>query len=238
MTFYALACALSWPAFWWRWADRAGWDAWEPPFPKHFAYMLGPALAALACFALFRRSHRRTVSLAGTSPVRSLVFWCGPALLVSLAYLPELSARGAWGTVPALFVVGFVAILGEELGWRGYLQDALRPLTRGRRYALLGLAWELWHFTTRWGDGRVSAAVVRVALAVLVLVALSWIIGECVDRSGSVTVAVTLHGWFNLAFEAEAAFGASPVRAWVVLGASILGWAWLLRGWPRASGTS
>jgi membrane protease YdiL (CAAX protease family) len=194
--------------------------------------MLGPGVAALVCLWAFRRTHRRTVTLAGTSLVRSLLFWFVPAVLVTLAYLPELAERRAWGTLPALFGVGFVAILGEELGWRGFLQDALRPLSRARRYALLGLLWELWHFTTRWGEGPVLGAVARVAFMGVLSIGLCWILGECVDRSGSVTVAVTLHGWFNLAFEAEGAFGASPVRAWIVLGVSVGLWAWLLHGWP------
>ena len=33
---------------------------------------------------------------------------------------------------------GFFQVLGEELGWRGFLQDALRPLPRMRRYVLIG----------------------------------------------------------------------------------------------------
>jgi hypothetical protein len=43
----------------------------------------------------------------------------------------------------------FVSILGEELRWRGFLQDALRPLPPVKRFVLIGVMWEFWHFTTR-----------------------------------------------------------------------------------------
>ena len=56
----------------------------------------------------------------------------------------------------ALSVIGFFNILGEELGWRGFLQDALRPLARLPRYVLLGAIWEFWHFTNRTHQGSLA----------------------------------------------------------------------------------
>jgi len=232
--YYAVACAVSWPFFWWRWRSASEFAAWQPPVPKHLFYMLGPAIGAFVALAVFRRTHVRTIGLLGSSIGRSLAFWGVPALLLTVAYAPEFASRGDWGTLPAMFGVGLLAIFGEEMGWRGFLQDALRPLRRARRYLVLGLLWEAWHFTTRWGNGAAFGAVARVTAAAVVVSLLAWLIGEAVDRSRSLLVAVTLHGWFDLAFEAEALLRASPVRAWIVMALSAVVWALLLRTWPTA----
>ncbi len=233
-TYYAIACAISWPLFWWRWSAPTSFASWQPPVPKNVLYMSGPGLAALICFVRFRTTHVRTVTLWGTSAARSLAAWLLPAVLLAGVYGSELHRDEGWGRLVGLMTLGFVATLGEELGWRGFLQDALRPLPRGRRYFLIGVLWEAWHFTTRWGDGGALGVVVRVAFAALVLIVLSWLIGELVDRTRSVVVAVTMHAWFNLALEASSALPGSPVRAWGALGASCLAWWWIVRTWPPA----
>ena len=232
--YFAVASAASWPLFWWRWSDPTSFSSWRPPVPKHVLYMSGPALAALFCRVRFRATHVRTVTLVGTSVARSLAFWLVPAALLCAAYGSELSRDRGWERLLGLVTLGFVATLGEEFGWRGFLQDALRPLPRVRRYVAIGILWELWHFTTRWGDGGVTGVVARVALAAAVLTLLSWVFGELVDRTRSVVVAVTLHAWFNLAFEASKALPGSPVRAWCALAASCIAWLWILRTWPRS----
>ena len=232
-TFYALACAISWPLFWWRWTDPAGFAAWRPPVPRHVLYMSGPAIAALVCLRIFRSTHSRTVTLLGSSVLRSLAFWVVPAAILAAAYATELHRDDGWDRWFGLVTIGFVATLGEEFGWRGFLQDALRPLSRVRRYLLLGGMWEAWHFTTRWSDGHVGGAAARVALAAAVLIVLSWAFGELVDRTRSVLVAVTLHAWFNLAFEASSALPGSPIRAGCALVASSGFWWWIVRSWPQ-----
>lgn len=234
--YYAVACTVSWPFFWWRWAHPESWAAFRPPFPKHLLYMWGPGIGALVALAAFRRTHPRTITLAGGSPTRSVLFWTVPAAALLAAYLPEIARSGRWEVAPGLLAVGFVAVLGEELGWRGFLQDALRPLRRLPRYLLIGVAWELWHFTTRWGDRSPPSAVAGVAGMCVFTSILSWILGEATDRSRAVVVAVTLHAWVNLAFEAEEMLGAPPLRAWLVAAGSVAFWIWLLRTWPRRTG--
>ncbi len=46
------------------------------------------------------------------------------------------------------FIISFIFLvyaLTEEIFWRGYLINALRPLGRFKNYILLGLLWWLWH---------------------------------------------------------------------------------------------
>jgi membrane protease YdiL (CAAX protease family) len=47
----------------------------------------------------------------------------------------------------AIFAVGFVAALGEELGWSGYAIDPLQDRWNALAAAVLvGLVWAIWHW--------------------------------------------------------------------------------------------
>jgi membrane protease YdiL (CAAX protease family) len=237
VVFYVLACAISWPLFWWRWAYPESWAASKGP--KHLLYMWGPGLAAIIVMLIvFRAQHlsRRTISFLGTSAWRSLVFWFAPLLLLGAAYWPELAKGDGWTLIPLLATIGYLTILGEELGWRGFLQDALRPLPRLPRYVLIGVMWELWHFTTRWSDRTPLGIALVLAFTITVVIVLSFIIGEATDRGRSLTVAVTLHAWANMMFEAGDVFHAPPLRAWLVGAACVPLWGALLWTWPRQPG--
>ncbi len=180
--------------------EPQSWAAWQAPtFLKTLSYMGGPAIAAAICLLLFRRSHDRTITLAGSSAVRSAAFYLIPIIALTLVYAPEVvAARGAPALILSLIAGSFILILGEELGWRGFLQDALRRLPKLSRYALIGVMWELWHFTNRTHEGPLVGAAIRVLIWMVILFILSWIIGEAVERSKSVVVAVTLHAWVNI----------------------------------------
>jgi membrane protease YdiL (CAAX protease family) len=232
--YYLLACAISWPFFWWRDIEPQSWAAWSAPsFLKSLSYMAGPAISAVICLVLFRRSHHRTISLGGSSAVRSAAFYLLPLIALALAYAPEVAARGFPTLLLSLVAGTFILIVGEELGWRGFLQDALRHLPKISRYALIGVMWELWHFTNRTSQGPLAGAAIRVLIWMVVLFILSWIIGEAVERSKSVIVAVTLHAWVNILASMGSIFDASPSRGYAVFAASVLLWLYLMRYWPK-----
>ena len=237
--YYLLACALSWPFFWWRDMEPQSWAAWQAPaFVKTLSYMAGPAIAALICLLIFRRSHDRTITLVGSSARRSAAFYLVPIIALALAYAPEVAAQGAPAQLLLLLGGTFIITLGEELGWRGFLQDALRRLPKLSRYALIGVMWELWHFTNRTHQGPLTAAAIRVLVWMVILFILSWIIGEAVERSKSVIVAVTLHAWVNILASMGPLFEAPPARGYAVFAASVLLWLYLLRSWPRPASVS
>jgi hypothetical protein len=226
MTFYVLACAFSWPFFWWRDMALDSWNAWNVPGPlKSATYMWGPGLSALICFFVFRRTHQRRITLTGTSLTRSLAFYLVP--LVALAAVGGKSIEGMSGHVFPLVmgIAAFLTIFGEELGWRGFLQDVLRPMSPGWRYALIGVLWELWHFTNRTHSGPLSAVLQRLLVSYPLAILLSWLIGEAVERSKSLLVASSLHLWVDLLDEFQ------TWQADVVLVASMALWIWLLFGW-------
>lgn len=233
--FFALACLWSWPLFWWRDMHPGAWAAWRIPHPlKMTVLMWGPGLAALVCLRLFRATHRRTVWLAGGTRLRALAFYFVPMLVLAVVgvRLPEMGGGTAHALVLAIAVVGLLNTLGEELGWRGFLQDALRPLPRPARYVLIGSLWAAWHFTNLFAHREGAALWTYLAWYLPATIALSALIGEATDRSRAVLVAVTLHAWMNLAMELPGA------GTYAVLAGAVPFWAWLLWTWPRPGDAS
>ena len=224
IVFYAVACGLAWPLFWWRDMQPQAWAAWRvPETVKGLAPAAGPAIGALLALMIFRTKVVRTVSPGGTSWPRSLLFAAIPAAL--------LVAIGVGEDQPHLTALFFVEVhllyaLAAELGWRGFLQEALAPLAPRRRFVLIGVLWGAWHLTT-FAYGGLGSAALRLAMMFGVWIAASWGIGRAVERSRSLLVAAMIHVVF--------AFGEhlTRKRALFALGVSALAWFLLLRGWPR-----
>lgn len=132
--YYALACAISFPFFWWRDMQRESWLAWKMPNElKPLFHGWGPGLSALIVLVLFRRTHKRTITLFGTSKARSLLIYLVPVVGLSVIGFPNRRGYDPHLYGLLLGVIVSIYALGEELGWRGFLQDALRPLTPPKR---------------------------------------------------------------------------------------------------------
>ena len=51
-----------------------------------------------------------------------------------------------WMTIPIIFVVFFLAAVGEEVGWTGYAVDPMQDRWSALKTGLiLGLVWAIWH---------------------------------------------------------------------------------------------
>lgn len=236
--FYFLACALSWPFFWWRDIHPESWWAWQFPLTnrnspltfilKNAILMWGPGVAALVCLQVFRKNHWRTITLWGTSAWRSLMFYFVPILLAVLVGVPMPDGSVNRLGAIALGFVTLLTVLGEELGWRGFLQDALCPVSSWKRYILIGVMWEFWHFTNRTTHGSFARIVLFLVLFYPLGIILSALIGEATERGKSLLIAVTLHAWFDIAVTFPNA------RTLIALGLSIPFWFFMLVSW-RAS---
>jgi hypothetical protein len=240
--YYLVACALSWPFYWWRDVHPESWFGWQfpmvsPTSPLTFILkmaiiMWGPGMAAILSLTVFRKAHRRTITFRGTSWSKSLAFYWVPILFAVAVGVPMPDGSiNRLGTV-ALGLVTLLTILGEELGWRGFLQDALRPLTPLKRYVLIGVLWEFWHFTNRTTHGSLKQIVLFLAIFYPVGIILSWLIGEATERGKSLLIAVTLHAWFDIVFTFPS------TRTFIALALSILFWIILLTYWSKDKGRS
>lgn len=222
--YYVIACAISWPFFWWRDHLPASWAAftllgvWKGVAPG-----FGPAIAALITMVVFRKSHPRTVSLFGSSVLRSLLF-----LITPIAVFTAFGVRqGEAATEVAFLVVAFIAYgFGEETGWRGFLWDALRPLPQGPRIILVAVLWGVWHFTSFLGGAPLDV-LKMMALMTAVWIFGSWGLGKAIDHTKAITVAAVLHLAFNFARHLPGAI------AWPSLGVCVVIWVLLLVTWPK-----
>ena len=100
----------------------------------------------------------------------------------------------------AAYTVNGLVALGEETGWRGWLQSALEPLGRGWGIVLTGVIWGLWHAPLivmgyEYG-GRLPAAA-GIALFTCLCAGLGTLLSWLRVRSGSVLPAAITHGAFN-----------------------------------------
>jgi membrane protease YdiL (CAAX protease family) len=228
IVYYGLACAISWPFFWWRdMHSESFYNSAIPNFMRNWTYMCGPALSAIICFFIFKKSHTRTVTFFGTSAFKSLIFYFVPIFALTIPGIKGIDDINPHLT-PILFsILGFVAIFGEELGWRGFLQDALRPINEIKRCILIGAMWELWHFTNRMGHGELLQIISRVSIMMVLGIILTFILGRATDKSKSVIIAVTLHSWVNFIGEFES------TGTYIVFGLSIPFWVYMLWTWDK-----
>ncbi len=220
IAYYFIACLWSWPLFWWRDTHSASWKAL--PIPPEFQsplVMWGPGLATIVVFFVFPHMRSGLLSLGGSSWKRSALCFLIPICFACIAYAIE-SKKFSWKLGFDLVVWGF-ACLGEELGWRGFLQGALRPLGRIRGCLLISLMWTAWHFTTTW-DGLIS----HLEILLPALLALTFVMSFLTERTGSLALAVTVHAWVDLWFSPGGYF------RWAVLAASPV-WIWMIWKWPK-----
>lgn len=219
--FYTIACLISWPFFWWRDIESESWALWNVPgFVKTGSYMWGPGISAIICFFLFRKTHTRTITIFGTSVLKSLLFWFVPIIVLSASSFHGAEAL----TFP---LIGFIIILGEELGWRGFLQDALKNISPIKRAIIIGVMWEFWHFTNRMGQGLQASTFIRVGIFIIALTIISFLLIKLTDKTKSLAIAVTVHSWINILFEY------SSTTTFVVFALSLPFWTYLIWTWEK-----
>lgn len=184
-----------WGNLWLRPHFRKGWVswliAWFLPailvvagaavyfliFPQHFDPAFGPLRALL---------DQAEAATGSPLPIRLemlIVVQVGQALLLA----PLLNA---------------VPTLGEEFGWRAYLQQKLMPLGWRRAVLLMGVIWGVWHWPIlalghNYGLDYVGAPWLGMLTFIVFTTAFGVILGWLTIRGGSVWPAVIGHGALN-----------------------------------------
>lgn len=163
---------------------------------KHQGVYLGlgllvPPIATFAALAVAGLSGAGVIStnaLAATLPAHG-----GPAGDVPLPIVVITLAL-----TPINAIIGAVAALGEEIGWRGLLLPALRPLGTWPALVLSGAIWGLWHTPIillgyHFDQPNILGVINMVILSVLLGAVLGWLR----MRSGAVWAPALAHGGFN-----------------------------------------
>lgn len=164
--------------------------------------LFGPAVAAF----VVSRADGRMGELRERFRWRQPAAWYVAALAIPFAVAAAArvihlllggSALG-FGTVSAIELAIFVLVIGEEIGWRGFLQPRLQERFSVTQAGLLtGAAWTAWHLPL-----YVQAANGPVAFLVFAcwVIPLALVMGHVANRTRfSILVATVLHGSANIA---------------------------------------
>ena len=258
LVYLALAFGLSWAPFL---AVPFGAD----PAGLLFLMPVAPAIAAVVVRRWVTRegfgdaglrptTHGRWYLLAVTWPLASAVLAVSLALVLGVG--PD-SLDLPWGLVSprpwqllgwmAVSVLVAPIILGEELGWRGYLQLRLFPERPRVAAVVVGVVWGVWHYPMILAGGQpIENRGVTLLLFPVATTALSLLLGWLRVRTASIWPGTLAHAANNvtgsnltaLAFtgsvSGELGTSASVV---IVLAEAILLTAVSAFGWRRASPT-
>jgi membrane protease YdiL (CAAX protease family) len=116
-----------------------------------------------------------------------------------VVYVLTTGSAPGLGTISAIEVVIFGLVIGEEIGWRGFLQPRLREHMGLVAAGLVtGVVWTLWHAPMYLLAGPSGFA--AFALFAWWVIPLAVVMGAVAEHSrSSVIVATVMHGAANIA---------------------------------------
>ena len=201
---------------------RMGWSVGSPAWAALAPVaMWAPALGRFVAQRTVDRGFTSTLPLRRAGVSRTpLMLWplavplvvygasYGLACLVGLAHWSPGGGRWTTGTQIALNLVvnlsilgvfGTFTALGEEIGWRGYLQPRLDAAGVRHSVAVVGLAWAAFHTPIILGAGYLGTGglwkSIGLSLALDLPLAFVWAYGSY--RAGSLWPAVFFHSFHN-----------------------------------------
>ncbi len=159
----------------------------------------GPLAGGILCIGMF--NYRQTITLTGTSPAGSVIYFGAPVLLITILGIKSSGEVNShlFGLLSGLTLI--VYCLFEEIGWRGFLQDSIRGVPNPFRFIIIGTLWYLWHLNFLSPDLYSLKFGLLVHLPSCILG--SWIIGYMADKYKSVMVAAAIHSIFNIFFDLQ-----------------------------------
>lgn len=177
---------------------------------------------------------RRTASISLLAAVAAVGLSTVTLLLAAAFGLADLSVGP--DTVSSLVLVPVLAVgigltaVGEELGWRGYLHTALRPLGVLRSQLVSGLLWGVWHAPLLLlGYNYATTSPVSIPLMVVSAVLIGTLLAWLREVTGTIWAGALGHGTLNSATSFVVAAFVAPEQQspWI----TVLGWpGWLLLG--------
>ena len=193
--FFAIAAGVSAP-FRLGWFDPATYVTL--PFGMNMLFKvlrgIGPAVGFVVMRYVLHSRVPRTTTFWGIDWRASLV--AALVIPLCLAFVGTANNTGldtfSYGPLCGLTLILYA--LGEEFGWRGYLQQALSPLKLPVRIVAIGTIWYLWHLNFLNPQIPLSS---HISLYVAVVLG-SWGLMKITDATQSVLFAAAVHLSFNL----------------------------------------
>lgn len=147
---------------------------------------IGPAVGALVVFVVFR--IKPVLSLKGN--YKDLItpfalYWLFPiALICGIQYYTNQSV--SFVAISAILVYGLL----EEIGWRGFLQQELKPLPTFVNILIVATLWFLWHLNFELTSSNL--------LFFGIIVLGTWGIGKVADTTQSLLAVAAFHSLNNM----------------------------------------
>jgi membrane protease YdiL (CAAX protease family) len=197
---------------------------------------LGDLLGMLA-FGHVKVSHERAGIAIGELAAGQLSEEGLQRQLTKLREVPAFAILGIAlaGSLVAACTVNLPFMLGEELGWRGYLWQRTASWSGLRRVAFTGVCWGIWHAPLiAVGHNYPGEPLRGIAMMVLLCLAMALLFDWTRTRSRTIWSSCLLHGVINGSAGATVLFmwaghplvgsvaGLAGVIAIVVLGSAIL----------------
>jgi membrane protease YdiL (CAAX protease family) len=132
--------------------------------------------------------------------------------------------------IPVLTLLIGLTAVGEEIGWRGFLHTALRPLGPVRALLINGVVWGVWHTPLLLlGYNYATTSPVSIPLMIISTVLIGTALAWLRERTGTIWAGALTHGALNVS-------ASYLMMAFVPLSqqtptVSLLGWVgWIVMG--------
>lgn len=194
---------------------------------------IGLLLGALISLHFLKKERVTQYSLFGTSKKWSLIMISVPIIILLIIGVENSNNEnihyyGLMGGIGTLLYC-----ICEEFGWRGYLQDELKPLKEWQRVLLIGFLWYLWHLPFINNQDILNN---MEFLGWMILA--SWGIGKVIDSTKSILAASSFHMIINLVmFNQIIKNGINENQKLIIVGVSILICFMIIKKWEKENKT-
>jgi uncharacterized protein len=222
LIFYVIAVAVSAP-FRLRWIHLD--ELFPLPYGLNVLYAIfrgiGPAVGFIVVVYLIKSKVERTTTFWGTNKFYSLL--AVVIIPVGLTCIGVFNDEGFnehyYGLIYGVTLVLYA--IGEEYGWRGYLQEALAPMNKWQKILVIAVMWYVWHLNFLRPEVPLKTHLIHFVLLALG----SWGLLEITKITKSILFAVAVHLSFNVISDTNANFNGKLA----VLGVAIVVWIILIR---------
>lgn len=181
---------------------------------------IGPFIGYLTVFFILKSKVEKEISFGGKNSVISFISVIPIVLGLTIAgiYNKEQISVHYYGFLSGLTL--FIYALFEEYGWRGYLQQALKPLKLPVRIFVIGTLWYVWHLNFLHPHIQLQSHLIHYVSIILG----TWGLLNISEVTSSLVFASSVHLIFNILVDLNAAFTA---KLFIVL-TSIIIWTLLI----------
>ena len=193
----------------------------------------GLIIGAIISLFLLKKDRDLSYSLFGTSRKWSIIMVVFPIILLSIIGVKNIIGLNVhyYGVISGVGTL--IYCFAEEIGWRGYLQDELKPLKEWQRVLIIGFLWYFWHLSFLTNQNPVD----NIQFLGWMIFG-SWGIGKVIDFTKSIIAAACFHMIVNiLMFNPIMKNGIEGISKLIIIGTSITLWILILTFWGKENKT-